>query len=311
MLISIIIPVYNSEKYLARCLDSVLSSLSSAKCKGEIIAVDNASIDNSKKILAEFHKRYPAIVKLFDCQKAGASAARNYGASQASGDYIWFIDADDTIAEAAIDKLLAVAKSEKADLVMMGMQRIYSNGKTDYLSAVNPKVTNYKSRFVRYGLGPVQVLIRRKWWNENHFLFHEGIIHEDMELMSSLILFTENFASIDEPFYYYYQNPDSVLHKATWDRHYFDIFPALNSLYQKFVDKKATKKYYAELEWFFIWNLLIDSAKDFKKFPEGHSGLKRSRQMMRKYFPHWRRNKFLKQKSLKLQARVRLNYWGL
>ena len=108
--------------------------------------------------------------------------------------------------------------------------------------------------------------------------------------------------------YIYYQNPDSVLHKKDFNPHIFDIFPALEGLYQRFVKAKAEDKYHDELEWFFIWNLLIDSAKDFGQFPEGKSGFKRSREMLKKYFPKWRNNRFLRQKPIKLQIRVRLNY---
>ena len=204
---------------------------------------------------------------------------------------------------------MQVAKAKKADLVMMGMKKIFPDGHSDYLSAVCPNQTNYKSRFVRYGLGPVQVLIRRAWWQKHDFKFREGIIHEDMELMSALILFTDNYACVDKPLYNYFQNPESVLHKSSWDPHYFDIFSALSGLYVRFDEAGAVRDYYCELEWFFIWNLLIDSARDFDKFKEGKSGFKRSREMLKQYFPNWRKNKFLRKKPLKLRAKVILNYY--
>ncbi|MBQ6410077.1 hypothetical protein IJI18_02365, partial [Candidatus Saccharibacteria bacterium] len=148
----------------------------------------------------------------------------------------------------------------------------------------------------------------KSWWVSNGFLFKEGIIHEDMELISSLILYISKFASVDKPLYTYYQNEDSVLHKTRWDPHYLDIFPALEGLYNRFLKMDAAKEYHDELEWFFIWNLLIDSAADFAKFPEGKEGFKFSREMLTKYFPKWRKNRFLKEKPLKLRIRVRLNY---
>lgn len=304
--ISIIIPVFNAEKHLRRCLDSVLSSLGSIR--GEIIAIDNDSKDDSLKILKDYAHKYPRVVTVLQCHTPGAAAVRNYGASRARGEYFWFIDADDTINRSAVSKLLKKAEDKHADMVMLGMKRIYQDGSSNYLSAVDPKREDYKSRFIRYGLGPVQVLIRRKWWTMNGFKFCEGIIQEDMELMSALILYTDNFACVDEPLYYYYQNPDSVLHKKDFSPHIFDIFPALEGLYTKFQNKGVESLYHDELEWFFIWNLLIDSAKDFTKFPEGKPGFARSREMLKKYFPKWRKNRFLREKPLKLQARVRLNY---
>ncbi|MBO7718505.1 glycosyltransferase [Candidatus Saccharibacteria bacterium] len=304
--ISIVIPVYNSEKYLKRAAESVVSSL--GKIDGEILLVENNSTDKSLDVIQELIKTYKGKISVLHYSTPGASPSRNLGMKKARGEYVWFIDADDTITPDAIPKLLTKARQEKADIVMFGAERIYENGHKDYLSPVDESMKNYKSRFVRYGMGPWQILIRRKWWQEYGFSFKEGIIHEDMELMSALILYTDRYTSIDEPLYSYYQTSESVLHKKKFNPHVFDIFPALEGLYQRFEKAGAEKAYHAELEWFFIWNLLIDSAKDFSRFKEGRSGFTRSREMLKKYFPNWRRNKFLRQKPLKLQIYVRMNY---
>ena len=304
--ISIIIPVYNAEKYLAKCLDSVLDSLDGFS--GEILAIDNNSTDNSLTILKKYAKKYPNTINVLHCHTPGASAVRNYGVKKAKGEYIWFIDADDWISDSAIQKLITKADDTMADMVMMGAERVYPDGHRDYLSPVSPDEPNCESRFVRYGMGPWQVLIRKQWWVQCHFSFKEGIIHEDMELMPSLILYTNKLASIDVPLYFYRQTSESVLHKRSWNENAYDIFPALESLYNRFKTAGAEQKYHDELEWFFIWNLLIDSAKDFEQFPEGHPGFARSRKMLQNYFPNWRKNRFLKQKPLKLRVRVRLNY---
>ncbi|MBR3132114.1 glycosyltransferase family 2 protein [Candidatus Saccharibacteria bacterium] len=304
--ISVIIPVYNASKYLERCLDSILASLESIK--GEILAIDNNSTDNSLSILKKYAKNNPKIVTVLECQTPGAAAVRNFGTDKARGRYLWFIDADDYIDKTAIKKLLKKADETGADMVMMGAKRTNEQGEMSYLSAIETNEKDYKSRFIRYGMGPWQVLIRREWYRKCGFRFKEGIIHEDMEMMSALILYTDKFASVDEPLYFYNANPESVLHQKKFNPHIFDIFPALDGLYQRFKDKNTEKKYHDELEWFFIWNLLIDSAKDFQKFPEGKPGFRRSREMLRKYFPNWRKNRFLREKPLKLQIRVRINY---
>ena len=305
--LSVIIPVFNAEKYVKKCLDSVLVSLKGYE--GEILAIDNDSSDDSLAVLKEYAKKYPDIISVLQCHTPGAAAVRNFGAKKAKGEYIWFIDADDVIDKTAVSELLEKAEETGADIVMMGAKRTNAKGETSYLSAVKAGNSDYKSRFVRYGMGPWQVIIRRKWWNEHEFAFKEGFIHEDMEMMSALILYADKFASIDEPLYFYNATPESVLHKREFSPHIFDIFPALEGLYQRFKEAGAEKKYHDELEWFFIWNLLIDSAKDFGQFPEGRPGFKRSRKMLAKYFPNWRKNRFLKQKPLKLQMRVKLNYF--
>lgn len=306
--LSIIIPVYNAEKYLNRCLKSVFRAVSLSKIKTEVILVNNDSTDSSLKVAEDFAKESPLKINVLHCHTKGAAAVRNYGVKHADGEYIWFIDADDEITPSSIQKLVKIASETGADLVMMGTTRIYPDSHTDELTAVDPKKPDYKSRFVRYGAGPWQFLIKKAWWTEHDFTFKEGIIHEDMEMISSLILYTDKFVSVGEPLYLYYQTPDSVLHQKTWDPHYLDIFEALEGLTKRFKEAGAFKEYHDELEWFFIWNLLIDSNKDFSKFKEGRVGFARSRRMLKRYFPNWRKNRFLREKPLKLRLRVWLNY---
>ena len=306
--LSIIVPVFNAERYLRRCLKSIFTAVALSGVKAEVILVDNGSTDQSLMIAKEFVK--PLGAQILHCQTPGAAAVRNYGMIHARGEYVWFVDADDTVAKNSIKLLISKAEKLKADIVMMGANRVYSDGHTDYLSAVDPSKPDFKSRFIRYGAGPWQFVFRLEWWVSNKFAFTEGMIHEDMEMISALILYTDNFASVDKPLYTYYQNEDSVLHKKSWDPHYLDIFPALSGLYVRFEKAGATKEYHDELEWFFIWNLLIDSAKDFSKFKEGRVGFKKSREMLNNYFPNWRKNRFLRQKPLKLRLRVRLNFFG-
>lgn len=309
MLLSVIIPVYNAEKYLERCLKSVFTAVALSKVSTEVILVDNGSTDNSLLVAKNFAEKSPLRISVLHCHTKGAAAARNFGVKKATGKYIWFVDADDTVAEVSIKLLIEKAEKSKADIVMMSAKRIYADEHSDTLSAVSPLEANYKSRFVRYGAGPWQFLFLKSWWTSHDFQFKEGIIHEDMEMISSLILYTDRFFGVNKPLYHYYQNSDSVLHKKAWDPHYLDIFPALSGLYARFVKMSAAKDYHDELEWFFIWNLLIDSAKDFAKFKEGKVGFKRSREMLKKYFPNWRKNRFLREKPLRLRVRVRLNYY--
>ncbi|MBQ8985278.1 glycosyltransferase [Candidatus Saccharibacteria bacterium] len=309
MILSVIIPVYNSGKYLYRCLESVFRAVALSKVSTEVVIVDNGSSDNSMEIVKDFMEKSPLRITVLQCHTKGAAAARNFGISKVKSKYVWFVDADDTIAEKSVNLLISEAESKKADIVMMGASRIYKGKHSDYLSAVKPTEPNFKSRFVRYGAGPWQFVFNREWWMRHGFSFAEGMIHEDMEMISALILYTDNFAAVDQPLYFYYQNSGSVLHKKAWDPHYLDIFPALSGLYTRFEKAKATSKYHDELEWFFIWNLLIDSNKDFSSFPEGKVGFKMTREMLSHYFPKWRKNRFLREKPLKLRIRVRMNYY--
>ncbi len=115
--ISVIIPIYNTAKYLAECLDSVLAQTFS---DFEIICINDGSTDDSPKILARYHQQDSRII-IIDQQNAGVSAARNAGLQKAVGKYIAFVDSDDTVAPDFISTLYKVAEKHNADVVYSNM----------------------------------------------------------------------------------------------------------------------------------------------------------------------------------------------
>ena len=309
MLVSLIVPVHNAEKYLEKCLESLLVQTFS---DFEILLVENNSTDNSPLIIDKYVKKHSKLIRRLNCAEKGAGAARNLGVEHAKGRYFWFIDADDYIAPDAVQKLFDLAEKDAVDFCMLDIEYVFPNStKTKHLTALDSTDKTALKNLVRYGAGPYQFFIRRDFWSQNHLAFKPGIIHEDMELIPAFALFVKKFNSCHEPLYFYVQNENSVLHQQAWNGKPFDIFPALESLYTRFKSEKAVTKYHAELEYFFIWNLLVDSAEDFKRFKEGHPGFKRSRTTLKKYFPNWRKNPYLKQKPLSYRLRRRLAYHGI
>ncbi len=305
--VSVVIPVYNVEKYLGECLDSILGQ---DYRDFEVILVDNNSTDKSYEICEKYARENPGVVRVYRCEKWGAAAVRNFGVEQASGEYLWFIDSDDYIVPGAMRKLVTVAEESGADAAVMAVRRVYEDGHEDILTAVDTSKEGWQSRYVRYGLAPFQNLYRREFWTW-HLEFPEGMIHEDMAILSAVVLYTEKIAFVEEPLYVYRQREGSVLHQGGWNPRSLDIFKALGILYGKFDEAGELEKYRDELEYFFVWNLLIDSAKDFHGHPEGKAGQEQTRAMLKKLFPKWYRNRFLRQKPLKFRVNCWRGYWGL
>ena len=110
--ISIIIPCYNQEKYIEKCLQSVLNQPCSSY---EIIAVDDGSTDRTPEILREYAKNNERI-RVFEVGNMGAGAARNYGFGYALGEFVFFMDSDDFLERNALSVLSAVTESESADI---------------------------------------------------------------------------------------------------------------------------------------------------------------------------------------------------
>ena len=121
--VSIIIPVYNAEKYLKICLTSCANQTYQNL---EIITIDDGSTDNSLSILQDFTKKHPITIK--QQQNSGGSAARNAGLKLATGKYIYFLDADDCLFPNSIELLVTAAENSNADIVIGNYQTIDHNG---------------------------------------------------------------------------------------------------------------------------------------------------------------------------------------
>lgn len=307
LMVSVVIPVFNVEKYLRECVDSVLGQDYDSF---EVILIDNNSTDKSYGICEEYAKKYPEKVRAFRYEKWGAAAVRNFGARQAKGKYLWFVDSDDYIEKGAIRKLVEKAEESDADVVVLAMRRVYEDGHDDILTTIDTTKPNWKNRYVMYGIAPVQNFYRREFWVKN-MEFPEGIIHEDMAVLSATVLYTDKVSFVEEALYNYRQRAGSILHQRGWNPRSLDIFKALGILYGKFNGAGKVEEYHDELEYFFIWNLLIDSAKDFYGHKEGKAGQEQSREMLKKFFPKWRKNRYFRQKPLKFRLNCYRGYLGL
>lgn len=309
MRISVIIPVYNAAKYLRECIDSVLNQKLERGDSLEIIAIDNNSTDNSLDILHEYKN-----IKVLTCEKKGAAAVRNYGIREATGDFVWFIDSDDMVAEGSLPKLIKIAKTG-VDLVNYQVERFYdaTGERESLLKAIDLSKKDWQHTFVRYGFGAWSFLIRREWFLEHELFFHEGIICEDVGIMSAYILYTDKIGVLDEVGYRYRQRVDSVSHPKQWGKESYDVMVALADLVARFKKERADKKYAEDLEEFFIWHLPIDFINSVRGYERNakREAMRRMRKMMREYFPKWRKNRYLKAKGIKTILRARLGYWGL
>ena len=118
MFLSFIIPIYNAERYLSECLNSLLAQDLVAD-EYEIVCVNDGSKDGSLSVLRDFADRYPNI-RIIDKENGGVTTARNAGLEAASGDFIWFIDADDLIQENILAKLKAMVPEGGCDRIVFG-----------------------------------------------------------------------------------------------------------------------------------------------------------------------------------------------
>ena len=223
--ISIIIPVYNVEKYIGQCLDSILNE----KTVGlpiEVIVVNDGSPDNSM-VIVEKYKSYQQLITI-DQENKGLSLARNAGLSVARGEYVWFIDSDDWLEEGAINKVLDIISVENApDTISTGLVWSYVNEK---MNRCDMQIDNdyyisgrdYLKK--KYLHGAIQrFIIRREMLMTNGISFYPNIKHEDGLFGKQIVYLSDKILVLSQPIYHYRQREEGSIMSSITIRNAYDI----------------------------------------------------------------------------------------
>lgn len=206
-----IIPVYNGESYIARCIDSILDNKLSDY---EIIIIDDGSIDQTSMICQKYTEKFDEIIYIKQLNK-GVSAARNLGIATASKDYIFFVDADDYLTRIHRDR----CKLGNADIVIFDYYLNDVNSTVSIFSKDTNSISK-KSMLKKYLLTDIFNSVwgkafRRKFIQDNNILFPVGMkMGEDAVFMGKCISNAEKLHYVNNPFYVYLKNTDSVSSKA-------------------------------------------------------------------------------------------------
>lgn len=205
MKVSVIIPVYNSEKYLDRCLNSLIKQSYSDI---EVIIIDNGSKDNSINIIKEYSKNDNRI-KMYTCNTSGASSARNLGLNNASGEYALFVDSDDYISEDYVEKMISYVKSKKT-MVLCNNQEIWEDriDERQLFENVDDEILSKEEVIKEIASGKAGLvcskLIDLSIVKENNIQFDTNVkLSEDLLFFLEIAKYTEEFIHINESLYFY------------------------------------------------------------------------------------------------------------
>ncbi len=227
-LISLIIPVYNIAKYLTECLDSITR-------QGfediEIIAVDGASSDASGEILDERKQTEPRLV-VVHAAKIGPGAARNEGALQARGEYLWFVDGDDVVPDGSLTAIADRIDAVRPDLLLINHEDVYPDGKSE--SAVGHNLLGRATAecftvaeqpwALELSMASWNKIIRREFFVSTHAAFLKEYPHEDIGVSCLLLLEARKLSTLNRVCYRYRKHRDgSAMAAGPRDRH-FNIF---------------------------------------------------------------------------------------
>lgn len=222
--VSVIIPVYNLEKYISRCLDSLINQKNFSNY--QIIIVDDGSTDDSSKIIKKYEEKYSNILYYYQ-KNAGVSAARNLGISKIDSEYVFFIDGDDYVSSEYIDTLLEKAKSEHYDMVVGNYELVWDSGKrVSYRKNKQSKEYNQKEAIKEVLVGGnIGVNIFDKLYKSDivkRINFDKQFkISEDLLFLYTYLKNCSSIYGLYNDGYCYYQRSNSVMH-LNFDSRYFD-----------------------------------------------------------------------------------------
>lgn len=239
--ISIIVPVYKSEKYLDKCIESIVGQTYK---NIEIIIVDDGSPDNCPKMCDEWAQKDNRI-KVIHKENGGLSDARNKGIEIATGEYIGFVDSDDCISDKMYEKLLSMIINSDSDISMCQFARFKEGNSPDYTylndCVVKDKDTILKEVLIeKIGNHVCDKLFKRRLFNNN--LFTKGVAYEDIFIFYKLVLCSNKIAMTNSKLYGYLQREDSITNHCTV-KNVRDYINANNTRYEYLKNVKELEDY--------------------------------------------------------------------
>lgn len=304
-MISIIIPVYQVEKYLKNCLESVLWQDYSDY---EIIIVDDGSTDGSGAIADAYAAEYPGKITVIHQANMGLGGARNTGIEQAKGEFLFFLDSDDTISAHALKVLAQHTNDPTVDIIIFDFLRIDERGKVLGRQSENLPLerifTLEDTRSVLHANpSAVNKLFRAYLFKETQLRFPAGLWFEDLATIPMLYTHAKGIRYIQEPLYLYLQREGSIMKNRNIARN-GEIIDAVNLIIAYFQTAGLYMAYREELEFLAVYHIYIIASVRVLLADPKNELLGRFRAYLKARFPDYHLNQYIN----KLDKNKRLIY---
>lgn len=294
--VSVIIPVYNVEKYIDKCLNSVINQTLKDI---EIIIVNDGSPDNSQSIIDEYSRKDKRIISLIQ-ENGRQGKARNNGLKHATGEYISFIDSDDYIESDMLEKMYNKAKEEDSDIVICSNYNIYEATNGNEVIFIDEKlmedsIDNKKNKLLNI-ISPCCKIYKRSLIQNSNIFFMEKLYYEDLAFSIKSLVLSNKISYVNEPLYYYIIHEGSTMTSTNVIRN-LDIINAFEDIITFLKDKKMYKNYYSEIEFMAINNLYISTIVRIIRSNVSKNEKKKIINKLLKYFydnfNNYKKNKYL------------------
>ncbi len=292
--VSVIVPVYNTEQYLRKCMDSLVNQTLQ---EVEIVVINDGSKDSSADIIAEYIERYPEKIIYRSQENSGQAVARNKALELCHGEYIGFLDSDDFVRPEMYLQMYEKALAEDADYIACGYTDLtYENGKEIELQHYVASKVAVKTEDMFQGalVSPFLHLYRRSVMEQSKVRFPEGVIYEDTAFYLNLIPYIHKVAVIEEPlaFRVRHKNSTTTIFQA---EKVGQIFPVLDNALEFYRRNHFYKQYQNELTYFCVRVLLCSSMQRISKVSDKVERKKlvdRTLEYVEQEFPNYRQNPY-------------------
>lgn len=228
--LSIIVPVYNTEKHLKKCFDSIINQNNS---EIEVVVINDGSTDNSEVIIKEYTEQYKDVFKYYKKDNSGVADTRNFGIEKATGEYIMFLDSDDYIDKKLYDNIKKYI-DENVELIKYKMQRVDENDKILEIvpGATFDKITGEEGFNKLYGTdvlldSPCVYVTKKDIFTRDNLKFKVGTEHEDFGLIPFVIVLAKSMVSTNFYGYYYVQSKGSLMRNENYQKTIKRVYDAL------------------------------------------------------------------------------------
>lgn len=318
--VSVIVPVYNVEKYLSKCIDSLVNQTLEDI---QIIVVNDGSLDGSQQIIDDFGGKFPEIIKAFQKENGGLSDARNFGLERATGEFIGFVDSDDYVNPTMFEEMYALAQKHSAEMVICNLQKVDETGKiTQKLTQIPnmPEKIDLENHFSVFS--DLSYFACNKIFKKDLFVdkrFKKGVHFEDIQLIPQLLLKCTTIAQTQNYHYHYLERTDSIT--KTHTEKGLDILKAADDVeqefkYSKYAAKITDLKNFQILEGVYTFLAYLAFVKDEQTYRKMSSELKKyvkNKQISKTEILRYRRfgRNYLLSLPLKKQVYYVLYFFGL
>ncbi len=293
MKLSVIVPVYNSQNYLDKCLNSIVNQTYKDL---EIIIINDGSTDDSEKIINNYIAKYPKLIKYFKQENKGQAEARNIALKLAIGEYITFVDSDDYIDKTMYQKMMDLALKENTDIVICDFWLLKNNTKEII------KATNF-SNLIFSSVCLWNKIFKKSILEDINFI--KGIWYEDYNFFIKLCLKKPTYSMCSEPLYYYIVHDNSTMNNEKSLKN-LDIIKATEDILKENIKEE-------DAQTLIVNHILIDAINRVQKqkSKDKKMVIKKLNAFVHKHIKNITKAKVYKNSSFKRKIIILLNYYNL